>query len=323
MALRMAKAASVVSPVPAHDPRLGCRVMGLAFATPIGLAAGFDKDGRAAGAWGRLGFGFAELGTVTPHPQDGNARPRLFRLDADRAVINRMGFNNDGIEACLRRVAAARASDRVAGPLGINLGVNREGADPERDYPALAERAATLADYVAINVSSPNTPGLRDLQEETRLLAILRATRARMPAETPLLVKLAPDLAPAALPSLVRMIAAEGAAGIVATNTTVDRPAGLRSPHAGERGGLSGVPLAPRARAVLGTIVEARERLAGGRASLAIVSCGGIDSGAEIARRLDAGADLVQLYTAWTFEGPGLLARLERELLQARGGGVP
>ncbi len=315
IALRLAAAA--MGPMPAHDPRLARTVMGLRFPTPIGLAAGFDKDAAAPGAWGRLGFGFAELGTVTPRPQPGNPRPRLFRLAADDAVINRMGFNNDGIDACLKRVARARASGRVQVPLGINVGINKEGADPLRDYPALVEQAASLADYVTINVSSPNTPGLRALQDEERLGAILQAVRARVPARTPLLVKLAPDLTDAALTSLVRLVAAEGASGVIATNTTLARPPTLRSPLAAEQGGLSGAPLAARARAVLDILAHARESLPGGRTALAIVSCGGIADGADIAARLDAGADLVQLYTAWAYEGPALLARLERQLLAA------
>ena len=315
LALRLAGAAAALGAMPTHDPRLARTVMGLRFPTPIGLAAGFDKDAAAPDAWGRLGFGFAELGTVTPRPQPGNPRPRLFRLPADDAVINRMGFNNQGIEACLRRVARARASGRVQVPLGINVGINKEGADPLRDYPALVERAASLADYVTINVSSPNTPGLRALQDEERLGAILQAVRARVPARTPLLVKLAPDLADDALASLVRMVAAEGAQGVIATNTTLARPATLRSPLAAEAGGLSGAPLADRARAVLAILAHAREALPGGRTALAIISCGGIADGADIAARLDAGADLVQLYTAWAYEGPALLRRLERELL--------
>ena len=317
LALRLAGAAATLARAPAHDPRLARTVLGLRFPTPIGLAAGFDKDAAAPAAWGRLGFGFAELGTVTPRPQPGNPRPRLFRLVDDDAVINRMGFNNGGIERCLRRVAAARASGRVQVPLGINVGINKEGADPLRDYPALVEAASALADYVTINVSSPNTPGLRALQDEERLAAILRAVRARVPAATPLLVKLAPDLADAALASLVRMVADEGAQGVIATNTTLARPATLRSAAAAEAGGLSGTPLAARARAVLAILADAREALSGGRAALAIVSCGGIGDGADIAARLDAGADLVQLYTAWAYAGPTLLARLERELLAA------
>ncbi len=318
LALRLAGPAASVVRAQAHDPRLARTVMGLRFATPIGLAAGFDKDAAAPGAWGRLGFGFAEIGTVTPRPQPGNPRPRLFRLEADAAVINRMGFNNGGIERCLRRVAAARAAGTIRVPLGINVGINKDGADPLRDYPALVEQAAAVADYVTINVSSPNTPGLRALQDEERLAAILRAVRARAPAATRLLVKLAPDLADESLAALVRMIADEGASGIIATNTTLARPSTLRSPHAAEQGGLSGAPLAARARAVLDRIAEARAGLHGGGTRLAIVSCGGIADGADIAARLDAGADLVQLYTSWAYEGPALLARLERQLLASQ-----
>ncbi len=291
-----------------RDPRLARRVMGLDFPTPIGLAAGFDKDAAATPAYGALGFGFVEIGTVTPRPQPGNPAPRLFRLEADRAVINRMGFNNRGIEACVARLRAQRA--RIGVPVGLNVGINKDGADPERDYPALVEAAAGVADYVVINVSSPNTPGLRDLQTEARLAAILDAVGARMPAATRLLVKLAPDLADAAIGNLVRVVGASCATGVIVSNTTVARPLGLRGPHAGEAGGLSGPPLAARAMAMLDLAVASR-----GSGALVIIACGGIATGRDVARRLDAGADLVQLYTSFAYNGPSLLPRLARALL--------
>ncbi len=294
-----------------HDPRLATRVLGLDFPTPIGLAAGFDKDGRAAACWGALGFGFAEIGTVTPRPQTGNPRPRLFRLPDERATINRMGFNNQGIEACLRRLRGARARGDLAIPLGLNLGINKDDADPEHDYASLAEAGSTVADYLVLNVSSPNTPRLRDLQDEARLDAILRAAVPR--ARVPLLVKLAPDLADEAVAPLVRLAVAHGVAGLIVSNTTVARPPGLGGTHRGERGGLSGRPLAGRARAMLALAAAARAETG---ADLALVSCGGIETGAEILRRLQAGADLVQLYTAFAYDGPALLARLEADLLE-------
>ena len=296
---------------PVHDPRLAREVMGLRFATPIGLAAGFDKDAIAVAAYERLGFGFAEIGTVTPLPQPGNARPRLFRLPEDRAVINRMGFNNRGVAAAVARLQAARASG-LAIPVGLNVGINKEGADPHRDYPALVEAAAPVTDYVVINVSSPNTPGLRDLQTEAALRAILDAVGRTMPAATRLLVKLAPDLADDAVTSLVRALIDGPSRGVIVTNTTVGRPAGLRGVHAAQAGGLSGAPLARRALEVLDLAVAAR-----GAQDFAIIACGGIERGADVARRLDAGADLVQLYTGFAYGGPALLARLEREMLEA------
>ena len=308
--LALADRARLLRP-PTHDPRLAREVMGLRVPTPIGLAAGFDKDAVAAAAYGRLGFGFAEIGTVTPRPQPGNPRPRLFRLPEDRAVINRMGFNNLGIEQAAERLRAARAAGRLDVPVGLNVGINKEGSDPERDYPALVERAAGVADYVVINVSSPNTPGLRDLQTEARLRAILDAVGRRMPAGTRLLVKIAPDLADEAIGALVRALCDGPCCGVVVTNTTIGRPAGLRGAHAGETGGLSGAPLAARALAVLDLAVAAR-----GGARLAIVACGGIETGHDVARRLDAGADLVQLYTGFAYGGPALIGRLERELLE-------
>ena len=299
--------------LPRHDGRLATSVLGHGFATPIGLAAGFDKDGRGARAWGPLGFGFAEIGTVTPRPQGGNPRPRLFRLPEERAVINRMGFNNEGIDACVARLARARAATGGTGiPIGLNVGINKDGADPERDYPALAARANDVADYLVLNVSSPNTPGLRDLQGEARLGALLDVTVPR--SRVPVLVKLAPDLADAAIPSLVRLVAAHGAAGLIIANTTVARPQGLRGRYAGERGGLSGRPLRDRARAMLAIAAATRASL---DTPLVLISCGGIETGDDVLDRLRTGADLVQLYTGFAYEGAALLPRLERELLAA------
>ena len=298
--------------LPPHDRRLATRVLGIAAPTPIGLAAGFDKDGRAAAAWGALGFGFAEIGTVTPRPQTGNPRPRQFRLSEDRAVINRMGFNNEGIDACLRRLRRARDAGRLRVPVGLNVGINKEGADPERDYPALAAAASDVADYVVLNISSPNTPGLRDLQGEARLDAILRRTAPR--ARVPLVVKLAPDLADDAIPPLVRLAAAHGVAGLIVANTTIARPAGLRGAASHQTGGLSGRPLARRAREMLALAAAARAECG---ATLALVSCGGIETGDEVLLRLRAGADLVQLYTGFAYDGPVLLRRIEAELVRA------
>ena len=295
----------------ADDERLAVRALGLAFRNPVGLAAGFDKDAAAVAALSRLGFGFVEAGTVTPRPQPGNPRPRLFRLDADRAVINRMGFNNAGLSVFRRNLAAGRAGARAGVPIGANVGINREGADPERDYPALVASVAPLADYVVINVSSPNTPGLRALQDEARLRAILAAVRAAVPQAPPLLVKLSPDLSEAGLEAVVAACAEGGAAGLIVSNTTVSRPAGLRAPAAGEAGGLSGAPLLAISTAML----RRAARLAGGR--LVLVGAGGVASGRDALDKIRAGASLVQLYTALAYAGPALVGRLRRELLAA------
>src|SRR5690242_19055662 len=233
------------------DPVLATRAFGLDFQNPLGLAAGFDKDAVAVLPLMRLGFGFVEAGTVTPRPQPGNPRPRLFRLTEDRAVINRFGFNNAGLAAYRDRLAALPRP--LPAVLGGNIGVNKEGAEPERDYPRLYTALAPLVDYVTINISSPNTPGLRDLQAEDRLSAILRAVqtaRSALEKAPPLLVKIAPDLADDALPAVVEACVAHGVAGLIVSNTTIARPATLRSPLKAETGGLSGAPLFERSTEV-------------------------------------------------------------------------
>jgi dihydroorotate dehydrogenase len=295
------------------DPRLAISAFGLRFRNPIGLAAGFDKDAEAVGALMRLGFGLVEVGTVTPLPQPGNARPRLFRLPEDRAVINRMGFNNRGLEAFLRRL---QACPRGGVPIGANVGINAQGADPERDYPALVAAVAPLADYIVINISSPNTPGLRDLQGAARLRSILQAVAAKLPRRPPLLVKVAPDLTADALAAVVQTCVAEGAQGLVVSNTTLARPGGLRSRHAQEPGGLSGAPLLALSTAALAQAARAApDAVKSGR--LALVGVGGIASGRDVLAKLRAGASLVQLYTAFAYSGPPLIPRLRREVLVA------
>jgi dihydroorotate dehydrogenase len=310
LALR-ALAAGLVGRDPApDDPVLATRAFGLTFRNPIGLAAGFDKDARAVLPLMRLGFGAVEVGTVTPRPQAGNPRPRLFRLPADGAVINRMGFNNAGIAAYADRLRALPCP--LPAVLGANIGVNKEGAVPERDYPALYAAVAPFADYVTVNISSPNTPGLRDLQGEDRLAAILdalaagRAGLARVP---PLLVKIAPDLAEAALGPIVAACAARGVAGLIVSNTTVARPAGLRGPHRDEAGGLSGTPLFEPSTALLRRCFQ----LARGT-GLRLVGVGGVGSGAAAYAKIRAGASLVQLYTAFAYQGPALVGRIKAEL---------
>jgi dihydroorotate dehydrogenase len=288
----------------ADDPVLETRVLGLRFANPIGLAAGFDKDAVAVAPLMRLGFGFVEAGTVTPRPQPGNPRPRLFRLTEDAAVINRMGFNNGGLEGYVARLRALPAERPAV--FGANVGINKEGAEPERDYPALYAAVAPFADYVTVNVSSPNTPGLRDLQGEERLSAILdaiAATRATLPRTPPLLIKIAPDLADDALAPIVNACLTRGVAGLIVSNTTIARPP-LRSTHAKEAGGLSGAPLFGPSTEVLRKV----HRIARGR--LLLVGVGGIATAEQAYQKIRAGASLVQVYTGFAYAGPALPRRL-------------
>jgi dihydroorotate dehydrogenase len=290
------------------EPVLATRAFGRDFTNPIGLAAGFDKDAVAIAPLMRLGFGFIEAGTVTPRPQTGNPRPRVFRLDQDRAVINRLGFNNKGLPAYLSHVSARPQSAVV---FGCNVSINKDGADPERDYPLLVQAVTPHADYVVINVSSPNTPGLRDLQGEARLWAILQAVGDRVSRPPPILVKIAPDLSEDALAGLVEICVAGGVQGLIVANTTVSRPPVLRSPAAREPGGLSGVPLFS-----LATVMLARAFLLA-RGRLTLIGVGGVFSGMDAMTKIRAGASLVQLYTGFAFSGPALIPRIKAELAAA------
>ena len=290
------------------DARLAVPAFGLTFPNPIGLAAGFDKNAAVSDAMLKFGFGFVECGTVTPRPQTGNPRPRLFRLVEDRAVINRMGFNNDGMDA----VAARLARRKHTGIVGINIGANKDSADRIGDYSTCFARLAPLADYVVINVSSPNTPGLRALQNRAELELLLgRMTdeRARLGLNVPLLLKIAPDLEDGVVDDVAEVAFAHGLQGIVATNTTIARLGNLRSAHATEVGGLSGAPLFARSTEVLKRL---RRRLG---SKLVLVGVGGVQSGADAYAKIRAGAALVQLYSALVYEGPGLIARIKKELL--------
>jgi dihydroorotate dehydrogenase len=307
LALRALRAGLAGSDRGADDPVLATTAFGLRFRNPIGLAAGFDKNAEAVMPLMRLGFGFVETGTVTPRPQQGNPRPRLFRLEEDRAVINRMGFNNAGLEAYRARLAALPRP--LPAVLGGNIGVNKEGAEPRRDYPALYAALAPVADYIVVNVSSPNTPGLRDLQGEAALIGILDAIAAVCTkAGPPLLVKIAPDLADAALGPVVEACATRGVAGLIISNTTIARPDTLRSAHRREAGGLSGPPLFARSTEMLRQV----HRLARGR--LELVGVGGVGSGAEAYAKIRAGAALVQLYAGFAYDGPALIPRIKAEL---------
>jgi dihydroorotate dehydrogenase len=308
LALRALRAGLAGADPGAEDPILATTALGLDFTNPIGLAAGFDKNAVAVLPLLRLGFGHVEAGTVTPRPQPGNPKPRLFRLPSQRAVINRLGFNNAGIEAFRTRLA--ELSHRP-GRIGANLGINKENADPERDYPALVAMVAPHADYITINVSSPNTPGLRDLQAEGRLRGILLAIHAAIATRPPLLVKLAPDLSDAGLAAVVETALACHVDGLIIANTTTARPPGLIGRHAGEAGGLSGPPVRARATDML----RIAHRLAGGK--LTLIGCGGIDTGEHALEKIRAGASLVQLYTGFAYAGPAIIPRLKRDLAAA------
>ena len=294
----------------ADPPQLRQRLWGLEFPNPVGLAAGFDKDGRAVDAMLGIGFGFVEVGTVTPRPQPGNPKPRLFRLDADAAVINRLGFNSGGLDAALTRL---RRRAGWPGIVGVNIGKNRDSSDAAADYVEGIRRAAPLADYLVVNVSSPNTPGLRDLQRRAPLEDLLhRLTAARRESgfSPPLLVKIAPDLNPGEREDIAAVVLAAGIDGIVVANTTLARPAGLTSRYRGETGGLSGRPLFAPSTALLAGMY----RLTQGR--LPLVAVGGVGSAAEAYAKIRAGASLVQLYTALVFAGPGLVGRIKTGLAE-------
>ena len=281
------------------DPRLATTLAGLALPNPLGLAAGFDKDARVPGAMLRLGFGFVEVGTVTPLPQSGNPRPRVFRLVGEAAVINRLGFNNAGVAAAVARLAARRP----AGIVGVNIGANKDSTDRVADYAHGAAAARDVADYLTVNVSSPNTPGLRGLQDPAELTALLAAVRAAAGA-TPVFVKVAPDLDAPAIDGIARVAIDGGIAGLIVSNTTLARP-GIAS---AEAGGLSGAPLFAPSTDVL----RAFARATGG--SLPLIGVGGVASGAQAYAKLRAGASAVQLYTGLVYHGPALVGRIKAEL---------
>ena len=298
-------------------PELAVRACGLNFPNPVGLAAGFDKNAQVPDTLLRLGFGFVEVGTVTPRPQAGNPRPRLFRLEADQGVINRLGFNNDGAPVVLARLAA-RAHAREPGIVGVNIGANRDSADRVEDYVRLIETFAPVASYFTINVSSPNTPGLRDLQQAAALDDLLaRVVDAREEVRpragpTPVLLKIAPDLTLAELDDVVGIARKHRVDGMVVGNTTVARPAALRErERAKEQGGLSGRPLFKLSTRMLAeTFVRAE-------GAFPLIGAGGIDSGPTAIAKIKAGATLLQLYTALVFRGVGLLAEIKSDLAAA------
>lgn len=292
---------------------LNCSVFGLDFPNPIGMAAGFDKDARVPAALLGLGFGFTEVGTVTPRPQAGNPRPRVFRLIRERGVINRLGFNSGGHAAALARLAS-----RPTGIVGVNIGANKDSPDPIADYVLGLRTFADVADYFAVNISSPNTPGLRDLQAPDRLALLLARVMAERDAlaasghkRRPVLVKLAPDLHDDDLPGVVETLTAHAVDGAILTNTTISRDTVPASAWRGEAGGLSGRPLFQRATRMLARV----HLLSEGR--LPLIGVGGIDSGEAALAKIQAGASLVQLYTGLIYEGPGLIDAIKSRLLAA------
>ncbi|WP_274427226.1 quinone-dependent dihydroorotate dehydrogenase [Chelativorans sp. YIM 93263] len=290
-------------PAPSARPRLAVEIAGLHFPNPLGMAAGFDKNAEVPDALLSLGFGFAECGTVTPKPQSGNPKPRIFRLPDDRAVINRLGFNNEGHEAALRRLSARAGR---GGIVGINIGANRDSPDRMADYEEGVKTFAPLASYLAVNISSPNTTGLRALQGRESLAELLdrvMQARAATESEVPVFLKIAPDLSEEELSDIAGELTAKGMDGLIVSNTTLARE-GLQSTAARETGGLSGTPLFERS-----TIVLAKMRQLLGPA-FPIIGVGGVNSAETAIEKIRAGADLVQLYTGMIYEGPGLPARI-------------
>jgi dihydroorotate dehydrogenase len=297
----------------AAAPELAVEAMGLAFPNPIGIAAGFDKDARVPDAVLGMGFGFAECGTITPRPQAGNVQPRVFRLIDDGAMINRLGFNNAGHATARNRLARRQKT----GIVGVNIGANKDATDRAADYVAGLDGFYDLASYFTINISSPNTPGLRDLQAPAaldELLGRVMAARAAKVAagarRVPIVVKIAPDVAEADLPAIVERMLAHTVDGIAVSNTTLARPR-LRSREAGEAGGLSGRPLFHRSTAMLARVYELTE------GKVPLIGIGGIHSGETALAKIEAGATLLQLYTGLVYEGPGLLGRMTEALVAA------
>jgi len=292
-----------------NDPILATSLAGLALPSPVGLAAGFDKNAEAPDAMLRAGFGFVECGTVTPLPQAGNPRPRLFRLSEDRAVINRMGFNNAGLD-----VFAERLNRRPRkGVVGANIGANKDATDRIGDYVTGLTQLWGLANYFTVNISSPNTPGLRALQTKAALEELLgRLAEARAglesPNSAPIFLKVAPDLADGEVETIVGAVAGFGLQGIIVSNTTVSRPDSLRSATRAETGGLSGPPLLSLSTQVLSRFHAANDR------GLVLIGAGGIASGADALAKIRAGANAVQFYSAMVFEGPGMIVRVKRDL---------
>lgn len=298
------------------DQRLAVEAAGLAFANPIGIAAGFDKNGEVPMEILRLGFGFAEIGSVTPKPQQGNPKPRIFRLPADNGVINRLGFNNDGHEEVLKRLSAL--TDNRPGPIGVNVGANKDSKHRISDYALGIEMFYPVADYFTVNISSPNTPGLRDLQARGNLAALLEAVLAARQAQCaagqvqkPVFLKVAPDLQADDLADISELAQEHRLDGLIVSNTTLSRDGLTPAPHVGEAGGVSGRPLFERS-----TIMLAKLRQMVGP-DMTIIGVGGVDSAESALEKIRAGADLVQLYTGFVYRGPGLIRTILTGLAKA------
>lgn len=295
-----------IPPLGSDSPILAQTFAGLHFANPVGLAPGYDKNAEVPVEILKLGFGFTEVGTLTPLPQEGNPKPRLFRLVEDEAVINRMGFNNAGQQAAGALLQNIPEQART-GPIGINIGANKDSADRVADYVIGVLNMEALADYLTVNISSPNTPGLRALQDKAALDDLLAQVMAARTRDTPVFLKVAPDLQPADIDDIVGVAMARGIAALIVSNTTISRPA-LVSRHAGEAGGLSGAPLRDMAQQ---RIIDFRKASGG---QMPLIGVGGIASAQDAYARIRAGASLVQIYSALVYQGPGLARRINKQL---------
>lgn len=298
----------------ADRPELGVQVWDLNFKNPVGLAAGFDKNARTMPAMLNMGFGYVEIGTVTPKPQIGNPQPRLFRLTKDKAVINRMGFNNEGLTVFQKRLSTFRKMNPLS-LVGANIGINKDQKDPVSDYVAGIKAVADLASYVVINVSSPNTPGLRDLQRREPIVKLISAAQTtlnelRLDRRPPLLIKIAPDITPEQLTDIAEIAVDMKLDGIIATNTTIDRPDYLKSKYKAEMGGLSGAPLKDKA------LMTLQNLYAKTNGQIPIIGVGGIATGQDAFDRIRAGASLVQLYTGLVYGGPRRLRKIKKDLVK-------
>lgn len=310
LSIRALKCGLPVSLGAPRDRRLNVRIAGLDFSNPLGMAAGYDKNAEAPDALLGLGFGFAEVGTVTPLPQSGNPKPRIFRLVQDEAVINRLGFNSEGHDAAEKRL---RARAGKTGIVGVNIGANKDSADRIGDYELGVARFAPLASYLTVNISSPNTPGLRTMQAReslAELLARVMATRAKAIRQPPVFLKIAPDLVEQEIEDIAAEVLEKKIDGVIVSNTTIARQGLASRTHAGETGGLSGKPLFARSTAVLARV----RKLLG--PDVAIIGVGGVDSADTALEKIRAGADLVQLYTGMIYAGPSLPGRIVRGMLK-------
>ncbi|MFY9287728.1 MAG: quinone-dependent dihydroorotate dehydrogenase [Alphaproteobacteria bacterium] len=296
-----------------YDRSLHTQICGLHFTNPVGLAAGFDKNGEVIDQVLKLGFGFTELGSITPLPQTGNPRPRMFRVTEARAVINRLGFNSQGMDVCLPRIISYQFGKTGHGIVGINIGKNKESTDAAADYVRGIKLFAPYADYITVNISSPNTPGLRDLQGREQLSHLLRevmTAQSSSQKQPPIFVKIAPDQTEQQQDDIAEVVLASGVHGMIIGNTTISRPSSLSERWINEVGGLSGRPLFDLSTQMLSTMYKKT----GGK--IPLIGCGGISSGEDAYAKIRAGASLIQLYTALVYEGPELVQRINHELSQ-------